>query len=79
MSLALMSHTSENEGRIRIASVNSILNMELRMLDSEFLQTTGLNINEEELSADDTDELKRAIEEVAAETRKKRGKHSSRL
>jgi len=67
ISLSLMSYANsdEEDRTIRISSVNSILNLELSMLDSDVLQTSGIHINEEELTIDDIDELETILGESA--------------
>ena len=45
-------------------SINSILNIELGMLEKEIIESTDLNINEEELTSEDVEDLKSTIADL---------------
>lgn len=59
MSLALMSYSNTREDRrfIRLSSTSSIFNLELSMLDGNFMISDDLKINEDELTGEDVETL----------------------
>lgn len=66
--IALARHiNNKNENKKKIIMSNEILNMGLGMINKEKLEASGLNINENELSLDDVEELKNQLEEIPEE------------
>jgi len=57
IALPLISHLRGEPREGRVNNINSILNLELSMLSNNFIHSSGLEINEDELTIDDLDEL----------------------